>query len=400
MKPVEEQLRILLRGVADLVSEEALREKLALGRPLRVKLGIDPTASDIHIGFAVVLRKLRQFQELGHQAVLIVGDATAQVGDPSGKNTTRPMLSEAEVRANAESYIEQIGRIVDLERLEVRYNGEWFSPMRFRDTIALASRITVARVLERADFTKRMEQRLPIGLHELFYPMMQAYDSVMVRADVELGGTDQRFNLLLGRHLQPQFEQPPQVCLMTPLLVGLDGVRKMSKSYGNTIGIAEAPEQQYGKTMSIPDALMRDWFIHATELDLDVIERLLQGHPNVAKQRLAREIVTLYHGPEAAQAAAAHFRKTVIEKQRPDEVPTFRIEAALYEGEVVPLAALLAAAFSISRGEARRLIEQGGVRIDGEVVRDPHHRWTPRDGQVIRAGKRRWVRLSLDGAPA
>ncbi|RME76523.1 MAG: tyrosine--tRNA ligase [Planctomycetota bacterium] len=390
----------VLRGVCDLVTEQALRDKLALDRPLRVKLGIDPTASDIHLGFAVVLRKLRQFQDLGHQAVLIVGDYTAQLGDPSGKNTTRPMLTEAQVRENAASYIQQMGKILDLERLEVRHNSEWFSKFGFLDTMRLASRLTVARTLERADFAKRMAAEQPIGLHELFYPMMQGYDSVMVEADIELGGADQRFNLLVGRQLQPHFGQPPQVCLMMPLLVGLDGVRKMSKSYGNYIGIDEPPEQQYGKTMSIPDTLMPEWFRLCTDLPEAEIARILAGHPGEAKHRLAREIVTLYHGPEAAERAAEHFRRTVIEKQVPEDVPSHTIESALYDDEGrVPLAAVLADAFGMSRGEARRLIRQGAVRLDEQRITDPQARFVPRSGQLLRAGKRRWVRLVAAQVP-
>jgi tyrosyl-tRNA synthetase len=396
MKSVEEQEKILMRGVTDLVTEGDLRRKLKKGTPLRVKLGIDPTARDIHLGFAVVLRKLRQFQDLGHQAVLIVGDYTAQVGDPSGKNSTRPILTEDEVKANAASYIEQIGRIVDLDRLEVRWNGEWFSELSFIETIRLASRLTVARTLERADFSKRMAEEQAIGLHELLYPMMQGYDSVMIEADIELGGTDQLFNLLVGRQLQPQFGQESQVCLMTPLLVGLDGSRKMSKSYGNYIGIAEPPEEQYGKTMSIPDALMRDWFVHATSVPEQEIDQILAGHPNDAKHRLAREIVTIYHGEAGAEAGAAHFRKTVVNKEIPEDIPEYAVGAGLYEDGQVALVALVSAAFSKSRGDAKRLIQQGGIRLDDEVVKDMHHRFAPSPGTVLRAGKRSWVRLRTE----
>ncbi|MHC4393369.1 MAG: tyrosine--tRNA ligase [Planctomycetota bacterium] len=387
------QIEKILRGVAQLETKDALESKLKLGRPLRVKLGIDPTSRDIHLGFAVVLRKLRLFQDLGHQAVLIVGDYTAQVGDPTGKNETRPILTEEQVRGNAENYIEQIGKIVDLEKLEVRYNGEWFSKLQFLEVIALCSKLTVAQMLQRDDFQKRLGGGLPVGLHELMYPMMQGYDSVMIEADIELGGTDQLFNLLVGRQLQPRFDQEPQVCLMTPLLVGTDGTRKMSKSYGNYVGIAEAPEQQYGKTMSIPDALMRDWFIHATEVAEADIDTILAGHPNEAKHRLAYEIVKVYHGEAGAEAGREHFRKTVQQRQLPDDIPDFAIDAADLEDGQLPLVTLVSKAFGRSRSDARRLIQQKAVAIEGEAVTDVHAKVTPEDGQILRAGKRKYVRI-------
>lgn len=392
MMDLDTQKREILRGVADLKTEEALDQKLKLGRPLRVKLGIDPTASDIHLGFAVVLRKLRAFQDLGHQAVLIMGDYTAQVGDPSGKNETRPVLGQDVVRENARTYLEQIGKIVDLGRLEVRWNGEWFSKLRFLDVVGLTGKLTVARMLERDDFQKRLGEGTPVGLHELLYPMMQGYDSVMIEADIELGGTDQLFNLLVGRQLQPHYGQEPQVCLMTPLLVGTDGTRKMSKSYGNYIGIAEPPEEQYGKTMSIPDARMREWFIHATSLPEAEIDAALAGHPNDAKHRLAWEIVRIYHGEEGASAGRAHFEKTVQRKERPDDIPSFSLAL---EGGRIALAVLVADAFGRSRSEARRLIQQKAVSIDGEVITDPQAEVAPRSGQVLKAGKRAWVQLEV-----
>lgn len=395
MTSIDAQLNQLLRGVADIKTVSDLQTKLALGRPLRVKLGIDPTASNIHLGFAVVLRKLRAFQDLGHQAVLIVGDHTAQVGDPSERNATRPILTEAQVKANAESYLEQIGQIVDLDRLEVRYNGEWFSDMRLLDVIRLASRLTVARMIERDDFDKRLKAGQPVGLHELLYPMMQGYDSVMVEADVELGGRDQLFNLLVGRQLQPLFEQPPQVCMMMPLLVGTDGVRKMSKSYGNTIGIRETAEEQYGKSMSIPDALMRDWFTLCTDLSAADLDVLLAGHPREAKHRLAHEIARIYHGPEAAEAAREHFHKTVVNKEVPDDIAQFAIGADLLEADGgVWIVALVAAAFGKSRGDARRLVRQGAVQLGGEPVTDENLRCKPEAGALLKAGKRAWVQIA------
>ena len=384
----------ITRGVADLKTPDALKEKLAksakTGKPLRVKLGIDPTARDIHLGFAVVLRKLRLFQDLGHQAVLIVGDYTAQVGDPSGKSATRPILSEADVRANAQTYIEQIGKIVDLSKLEVRWNGEWFKKLAFLEVIALASKLTVARMLERDDFSKRLKEQAAIGLHELMYPMMQGYDSVMVEADVELGGTDQLFNLLVGRQLRPDFGQESQVCLMTPILVGLDGAKKMSKSYGNYIGIAESPEEQYGKTMSIPDAAMRGWFTLCTDVPLAEVDAVLAGHPNDAKKRLAFEIVSIYHGKAGAERGAEHFRKTVVEKAAPEAMPEYKVaESPIW------IVKLVAGAFSLSNSDARRLVGQGAVSIDGVVTRDDKANVEPRTGQVLKAGKRQYARLSV-----
>ncbi len=384
-------LDLIFRGVVDCVTREDLERKLARSKPLRVKLGIDPTRKDIHLGFAVVLRKLRAFQDLGHKAVLIIGDYTAQIGDPSGKSETRPMLAEDEVRANAASYLEQMGKILDTRdpaRFETRWNGEWFSRLGFLEVVRLAARLTVARMIERDDFSKRLKAGVPVGLHELLYPMMQGYDSVAIEADVELGGTDQLFNLLVGRQLQPQFGQESQICLTTPLLVGLDGQRKMSKSYDNYVGIADPPEQQYGKTMSIPDAILKDWFVLCTAVPLAEVDALLGGHPMEAKRRLAREIVTIYHGEEAAARAEEHFRKTVQERQAPDEMPTFAVPADL------GLAALVAAAFSVSRSEARRLIEQGAVSIDGNVLSDASAPVPVKGGEVLKAGKRRYVRLA------
>ncbi len=389
----DDALKRLLRGVVDLKTREDLERKLASGRPLRVKLGIDPTGGDIHLGFAVVLRKLRQFQDLGHQAVIIVGDYTALVGDPSGRNVTRPLLTEEEVRANARTYIEQMGRVLDLARLEVRYNGEWFAKMPFLEVIRLASKLTVARMLERDDFAKRFAEKAPIGLHELLYPMMQGYDSVMVRADVELGGTDQLFNLLVGRQLQPDFGQEPQVCLMTPILPGTDGVRKMSKSYGNVVGIAWPPEEQYGKVMSIPDSVMRDYFVLCTDLPEDEIDALLAGHLGEAKRRLAREIVRAYHGDEAAERAARHFRRLFVEKEAPESLRDYAVPPGDLEGGRAWIVQLLRGAFGFSGNEARRLVQQGAVSVDGEPVRDPNAKILVRDGAVLKAGKRNFARL-------
>ena len=384
----------LLRGIVDVKTHDDFEKKLELGRPLRVKFGIDPTSRDIHIGHAVPLRKLRQFQDAGHQVVLIIGDYTALVGDPSGRNATRPLLTHEQVKANAQTYVEQIGKIVDLSKVEVRWNSEWFEKMTFLEVISLASRLTVARMLERDDFSKRLKEQQPIALHEPLYPMMQGYDSVMIKADVELGATEQLFNLLVGRHLQQDFGQEPQVCMTLPILVGTDGTRKMGKSYDNFIGIAEPPETQYGKAMSIPDAAMRDWFLHCTSVPEATIGELLAGHPMEAKHRLAREIVTIYHGAEAAERGAEHFRRTVVDKEVPAEMPTFAVPAAdLVDGKVW-IAKLVAGAFGGSTSEARRLVEQHAVSIDGQVVKDVQAKIELRDGAVLKAGKRKYARLS------
>jgi tyrosyl-tRNA synthetase len=380
---------LITRGV-EVKTPEALRAKLAKGKRLRVKLGADPTSKDLHLGHAIVLRKMRLFQDLGHQAVLIIGDYTAQVGDPTGKSATRPILSGDEVKKNAQTYIDQIGKIVDVPKLEVRWNGEWFSKLQFLDVIKLAAKFTVARLLERDDFQKRMKEQQPLGFHELMYPMMQAYDSVMVEADIELGGTDQLFNLLAGRGLQPDFGQEPQVCITSPLLVGLDGAKKMSKSYDNYVGIAEPPEQQYGKSMSIPDALMRDWYTLCTEVPLAEVEQILAGHPNEAKKRLAHEIVRTYHGDAGAERGAEHFRKTVVEKAVPDEMPEHVVATS-----PVWIVELLRGAFKLSGSDARRLVQQGAVSVDGAAIADVDHKVEVRDGQVLKAGKRQYSRLKL-----
>ncbi|MCS7172102.1 MAG: tyrosine--tRNA ligase [Armatimonadetes bacterium] len=396
------QLALLRRGAAEIVSEEELLGKLQEGRPLRVKLGLDPTAPDIHLGFAVVLRKLRQFQDLGHEAILVIGDFTALIGDPSGKKQTRPMLSPEEVTRNAATYRAQYSRILDPERTRVVFNSQWLSPMQFADVVRLASKVTVARVMERDDFTQRWREGIPIGLHELLYPLCQAYDSVALQADVELGGTDQKFNLLMGRNLQREFGQPPQVAFLMPLLPGLDGVEKMSKSLGNYIGITEPHEEMYGKVMSIPDALMPTYFELCTELPEAEVRELVTGlergtvHPRDAKRRLAREIVRLWHGEEAARAAEEAFDRVFARKELPEEIPeVFFREADLWEGSL-PVAHLVVRAGLVrSRSEARRLVLQGGVSVDGRRLEDPEARVEVRDGMVLRVGKRRFARIRL-----
>jgi len=405
---VEEQLGRIRRGAADIIPEQELRtyleEAVAKGRPLRVKLGLDPTAPDIHIGNALPLHKLRVFQDLGHQAILIIGDYTATVGDPSGENTTRPQLSHEEAMENARTYLDQAARIIEMDRAEVLQNGEWFSKMSFEDVIRLAARTTVARCIERDDFHNRLKAGRPIGLHETLYPLMQAYDSVMVRSDVELGGTDQIFNILLGRELQRQMGQRPQVAVTNPLLEGLDGAEKMSKSKGNYIGISEEPDEIFGKAMSIPDELMKKYLFLATDLPLADVERLCsdETHPREAKAALAAAIVRRYHGPKAAEAARANFDQVFKEGRLPEEIPQISIPSAeMRAGGLWIVRLLRLAGCAESNSEARRLIGQGGVSLgpDGdslEVIRDADAEVDMPDGTVLKVGKRRFFRCTVD----
>lgn len=406
LETIEEQCRWLMRGVAEVIPEDGLRERLekahAENRPLRVKLGIDPTASDIHLGFAVVLRKLRQFQDLGHLACLVIGDFTAMIGDPSGRSKTRPILTREEIEANVRTYQQQLYRILDPARTELYYNGDWFLKMTFPDVIRLASQYTVARVLERDDFSKRFAEGLPIGIHELLYPLCQGYDSVQIRADIELGGTDQKFNNLVGRDLQRAAGQDPQVVLLMPLLVGTDGTEKMSKSLGNYIGIAEPPEEQFGKLMSIPDELMESYYRLCTDVPEEEIEAIFRGiaqgtvHPMDAKLRLAREVVTLYHGEGAARAAEEEFKRVFRHHELPEEIPELIVPLEeLQEGRIWIVRLIRLAGFAASNQEARTLIAQGAVSLDGERITDPNLDLEPKDGAVLRVGKRRFARVRL-----
>jgi tyrosyl-tRNA synthetase len=396
----DDRLRVLTAGAVDVISADELRRKLRRGTPLRVKLGIDPTASDIHLGFAVVLRKLRQFQDLGHRAVLIIGDFTAQVGDPSGRSATRPRLSAEEVEQHAATYVEQVRRILDFspERIEIRRNSEWLAPLGMADILRLMGSTTVARMLERDDFSKRYAGGMPISLSEFLYPLLQGYDSVMVEADVELGGTDQLFNNLMGRHLQEQAGQEAQVVLTTPLLEGLDGVQKMSKSLGNYIGIDEPPAEQFGKVMSIPDELMPRWFglttgWHPDHVD-DVLAHLRDGRlkPVDAKRRLARRIVDLYHGPDAGVHAEGEFDRVFKAHEPPTEVADAVLAGSEFDqhGHIRLAKALHLVGLVPSNKEGRRKIEQGAVRIDGERVSDPDAEVTPGDldERLLQVGKR------------
>jgi tyrosyl-tRNA synthetase len=396
-----EQLALLARGTAEIISEEALLAKLEQRRPLRVKLGLDPTAPDIHLGNAVVLQKLRQFQDLGHEAILVIGDFTGLIGDPSGKSETRPQLSREAVEQNAATYRDQYSRILDPARTRVVFNSEWLAPMRFEDVIRLAARATVHRLLERDDFAKRYREHLPIHLHELLYPLCQAYDSVAVQADVELGGTDQKFNNLMGRELQREIGQEPQVVVLTPLLPGLDGVQKMSKSVGNAIGITEPPNQMYAKVMSLADDLMVPYFEYCTLVPLDDVRRLEAGlrdgskHPRDVKARLAHAITARHWGEAAADAAAAEFTRVFREHRRPEEIPEVVLSRAQVGNGTVRLVYLLVAlGLAATNSDARRLIDQGGVTLDD--MRAAGDVDVPvRDGLIVRVGRRRFAKVRL-----
>ncbi|MBZ0269140.1 tyrosine--tRNA ligase [bacterium] len=403
---VDEQLRQIRPGLEEILTEEELRAKLeksrATGTPLRVKQGFDPTAPDIHLGHTVGLRILERFQHLGHQVVLIVGDSTAMVGDPSGRSATRPRLTREQILAHAKTYQEQFFQVLDKERTEVRFNGEWFGKMGLGEILELTSHFTVARMLERDDFEKRYKSGAPISIHEFLYPLMQGYDSVVIEADVEIGATEQTFNLLAARSIQKDYGVEAQVALTYPVLPGVDGTRRMSKSLGNYVGVTEAPEQMYGKVMSIPDELTAVWVRQVTAWSADEIEaavrRVESGEePMACKARLAARIVELYHGADAAQEAAAHFDRVVRRKEEPEEIPeadlapwddTLWVPRLLKEAGMVP-----------STSEARRLIEGGGVTVDGEKISDPQAQLPAEEGRVyqLRVGKRRFLKLRILG---
>jgi tyrosyl-tRNA synthetase len=390
-------MHVLASGTSAIVPAEALLEKLRRGKPLRVKLGVDPTAPDLHLGHAVPLRKLRQFQDLGHTVVLIIGDFTALIGDPSGRNSTRPPLTVEQIDEHAQTYIEQAFRILDPDRTELTRNSDWLGPLGFADILRLTSQFTVARTLERDDFAKRYEEQKPISLHEFLYPVAQAYDSVEVRADVELGGTDQLFNLLAGRELMEKRGMEPQVCMTLPLLEGTDGVQKMSKSYGNYIGLTDPPDEMFGKVMSVPDGLMVKYFRLCTPVPVNEIDRieadLAAGavHPNGLKRRLAREIVGLYHGPDAALPAEEAFDRVFKRHEAPEDVEEIAVDVS----DPVHLPALLRALGLVpSNAEGRRSIDGGAVKIDGEQVPPGAYDvpWGTVAGRVVQVGKRRFAR--------
>ena len=393
----EEQLAEVTRGAVDVHTREDLLRKLSQSYdkqvPLRVKMGFDPTAPDLHLGHTVPLERMRRFQDLGHTVIFLIGDFTGMIGDPTGRNTTRPPLSEEQIAANAETYKKQVFKILDKERTEVRFNSEWLTPLGSAGLIKLAARYTLARMLEREDFKKRWESQVPIALHELLYPLAQGYDSVALKADVELGSSDQLFNLLVGRQLQKEYGQSPQICLTGPLLEGLDGVNKMSKSLGNYVGIDEPASEQYGKLMSISDALMWRYYELLSRKPLNEIAALKAGHPKQAKSELAKEIAARYHGADAAAAAEQQFEQVHARREVPDEIEE---KALSLEGaESLPLARTLAQLGLASSGsEARRLIAQGGVSIEGERVTDPNAKLGA-GVHLLKVGKRKFTRVTV-----
>jgi tyrosyl-tRNA synthetase len=405
--PVPEQMDEIRRGALEIIPEEELARKLERSRkegtPLVVKQGFDPTRPDLHIGHAVSIRKLRTFQELGHQVVFVVGDYTARVGDPSGRTETRPALSPNEIEANARTYASQVGRILDVDRVRIEYNSKWLAPLTLADILELTAAYTVARMLERDDFEKRLSDSQPISMMELMYPLMQAYDSVALGADVELGGSDQKFNLLVARTIQERYHQEPQVCLIMPLLRGTDGEQKMSKSYDNYIGISEPPEEMYGKTMSIPDTLLEEWLDLASGLRGDDLVAALdesRERPYEVKKELARLITRQYHGEEGAAAGRTHFDRVFRKKEDPDEMPEVAVRLGdetvrFADGQVWVPGLLVVAGLAGSNSEAVRLIEQGAIAVDGETVDDRNARLGAEAGaeRVLRRGKRKFARV-------
>ncbi len=407
MLNIDEQFEILKRGTLEIVPEEELKAKLEksqkTGKPLKLKLGLDPTAPDIHLGHGVVLRKLRQFQDLGAEVYVIIGDFTGMIGDPSGKSETRPQLTREEVEANAKTYYEQYCLILDPDKTKVVYNSEWLGKMDFADVIKLAAKLTVARVLERDSFTDRMARGEPIAMHELLYPLCQAYDSVVLESDVEIGGLDQKFNILMGRDLQREFGQEPQVGLFMPLLPGLDGVQKMSKSLNNYVGVTDPPTEMFGKLMSIPDSLMPSYFELCTDIPMDEVKRitdsLLDGsaHPMEIKKRLAREIVAIYHSEDDAKSAQAEFERVFSHREVPTDMPEILITSdKLKDGSIWIVRLVTLAGFASTNSEARRLVEQGAVTIDGEEIRDVNAEITPKDGQILKVGKLKFGKIRIN----
>ena len=392
---------LIKRGTSEIIPEEELVKKLDRsfkeGKPLTIKLGCDPSRPDLHIGHSVVLRKLAQFQSLGHQAILIVGDFTGMIGDPSGRSATRPALTLKETREHGQTYFQQASKILDAKKTKFVYNSDWLGKMGFEDVIKLAAKYTVARMLERDDFTKRYKAGEPISIHELLYPLAQAMDSVAIKSDVELGGTDQKFNLLVGRDIQREEGQEPQVILTMPLLVGTDGVEKMSKSYDNYIGISESPKEIYGKTLSIPDNLIYIYFELASDIsfsELKEIKKQLDDpkiNPRDIKRKLARTFVQMYYNEEAAKQAEEEFDRIFIKKEVPDEVEEFQIEDNNLEFNILDL--IIKVNFAPSRGEARRLIMQGGVSINSHKITDPNFKMKLSDGMILKVGKRKFIKF-------
>lgn len=398
MRPgLQEQLKILKRGAVEVIQETELVDKLKSGKPLRIKAGFDPTAPDLHLGHTVLLQKMKQFQNLGHHVLFLIGDFTAMIGDPSGRSETRPPLSEEQVQRNVKTYQDQVFKILDPQKTEIAFNAQWLSKMNAKDMIRLASRHTVARMLERDDFEKRYRKGESIAIHEFLYPLLQGYDSVALKADVELGGTDQKFNLLVGRELQRQDGQPPQIVMTLPLLIGIDGVQKMSKSYGNFIGIQEPPGQIFGKMMSISDELMWSYYELLSNLDAESLRSLRNDvtsgreHPKEVKIRLARELVSRFHGEAASQAAAAEFENIFKNKGLPDEIETIEVKSA--DGRAL-VDILVRAKLAPSKSEVRRLIKQGGVTVDDKKINDINY-MVQSEKHLIRVGKRKFLKIHI-----
>jgi len=400
MNDIDAQLEVIKRGAVEIIPEDELIAKLKRGRPLRIKAGFDPTAPDLHLGHTVLIQKMKQFQELGHEVIFLIGDFTGMIGDPSGKSETRKQLTREEVVKNAETYKEQIFKILDPQKTTIEFNHRWMEKMDAVSMIGLAAKYTVARMLERDDFKQRYQKQQPISIHEFLYPLIQGYDSVALKADVELGGTDQRFNLLMGRELQREYGQAPQVVLTMPLLEGTDGVHKMSKSLGNYIGINEAPEEMFGKIMSISDELMWRYYELLSDQDLTQIKTLRAGvergelHPMEAKKSLAAELVTRFHGALAARSARDYFETRYQKKSMPKE-----IKKQFSAPDPVWICELIAdrLGFAKSRGEARRLIAQGAVKVDGKVVKDVNFQFQRRNHEIIEVGKNRIAQVAKDG---
>jgi len=401
MSEFKRQFDIISRGAIDLLPEDEFRERIKksikANKPLRVKQGFDPTAPDIHLGHTVGIRKLKQFQELGHQIVLIIGDYTGLVGDPSGRSATRPQLTYDQVMENAETYQRQFFKILDRSKTEIHYNGEWFSKMNFKEIMELAARFTVARMLERDDFDKRYKSGSPISIHELFYPLMQAYDSVAIKADIEIGATEQKFNLLTGREIQQDYGVQPQLVLTLPVLVGVDGHQRMSKSTGNYIGIDESPGEMFGKIMSIPDNLIYSYFELATDVTLDRLAEIKgilekgQTNPMELKKELGETIVSMYHSADEAKDARIEFERVFSKGELPEGIPEF--DARNYEGSIWIVKLLTDSKMAKSGGEARRLIRGGGVSVDGEKISDENYEFELKDGMLLKIGKRRFLKI-------
>ncbi|GAF15231.1 LOW QUALITY PROTEIN: tyrosyl-tRNA synthetase [Bacillus sp. JCM 19045] len=399
---VNEQVEALMRGVVEVVPEEAFRKKIEksvlTGKPLNIKLGMDPQAPDVHIGHTVVLQKLRQFQEFGHHIQLLIGDFTGKIGDPTGKSETRKVLTDEQVKLNAQTYVEQYGKVLDMDKTEILYNSHWLGELKFEDVLKLAGQMTVARMLEREDFNKRYKTGQPISVHEFFYPLMQGYDSVAMDTDIEVGGTDQTFNLLMGRQLQDAYGKEKQAMLTLPLIEGLDGVRKMSKSLNNYIGIDESPNEIFGKSMSIPDELMMKYYKLATDIPMEELETLEQGlaagtvHPRDAKMKLGYKFVEMYHGVAQADEAKAYFETVFQKRSLPDDMPVVKWSG---DSDVSLIDLLVELNMQATKGEARRMIQGGGVKINEVKQEDIKAVVTIEDGMILQVGKRKFTKLTI-----